>query len=460
MTSTTTRKALSDRIFPNWLDAFQEYTAEFPSKPLFTKWAGISALASALQRKNWTRIIRRRQFGNMFVLLIGPPGSGKSVALNAARDIVHHSKGPYLTPSRITTAAFYNELEQSKQHIVDIKKGKEITDADGLDDWNIHHSITAMIPEFGVFVKPYDRDFMTDLADLYDCPNPFQYKTKTQGNNYAENSWFNLLGACTERYIREAFKADALDQGFPARIILVFEDKAIEGLELFGDDPIDTDSSFHSSGVAGDLKVFENLVTDYQHILTLRGNFAWSEEAQEYLKNWYDSKLKPFPMDPKLVHYNTRRLTHVTKLALIGSVARASTQIITLNDIRWAKATLLEAEKRMPEAVKGLGENQYLGVMEGILKLVATRFHEKSTFTPEHELRQLLYREVPPYYLSQILDSLVLAKQLIVVANTKAPNRKFNPGKKYVITKSTGRHKDPAGKTTASDPQITEIAPE
>jgi hypothetical protein len=425
---------------------------------MFTKWAGISAVAAALQRKNWTKLIRRRQFGNMYVLLVGPPGSGKSVALLAARSVLVESKGIKLTPTRITQAAFYIELEQSSQNIIDIKEGKAFTDKDAIGDINIHHSLTAMIPEMGIFVRPYDKDFMTDLADLFDCPNPFEYKTKTQGCNYAENSWFNLLGACTERYIKDAFSSDALEQGFPARIVLVYEDDPIENLDLFAADPIDSDSSFHHKGIPGDLKLFDHLVTDFQEMLTVRGNFVWGDDAQEFLKEWYHEKLKPYPMDPKLVHYNTRRLTHVSKLALVASMSRSNTQVITLGDIKWAKATLLEVEKRMPDAIKTLGDNQYLTVMQSIIKYVAVHFYEKKTAVPEHEIRQLLYKEVPPYYLNQIIESMVLAKQLIVTDGSAKDNRKFKPGGKYVIKKSDGGAKSSNGAPAPGHPKIEKIA--
>lgn len=449
---------MKKRYFSNWIEGFQEYTAEFPTKPAFTKWAGISAVASVLQRRNWTRLIRRRQFGNMFIYLIGPPGAGKSVALLAARDLVRETKGIKLTPTRITQAAFYQELENAKQTIIEVKNGKKFDERDAIEDMNIHHSLTAMIPEMGTFVKPFDKEFMTDLADLFDCPNPFEYKTKTMGENKAENSWFNMLGACTERYIKESFSADALDQGYPARIILVYEDEAIKGLTLFPEDEPQTDSSFHVKGLAGDLKMAEHLITDLQHMLTLRGNFTWSDEAKEFLNEWYREDLKPFPMDPKLVYYNTRRLTHVTKLAMIGSTARSNQQIITYNDIKWAKATLLAVEKRMPDAIKSLGDNPYLAIMQVILKLTATNWLKKKVPTGEHTIRQLLQRDVPSYYVNQIVESMILAKQLIVVANTKAPDRKFKPGGKIIVKESsTGGNKSSSGSSSTSNPKIERL---
>lgn len=415
---------MEKRYFSNWVEGFLDYTKDFPTKPNYTKWAAISTIAAALQRRAWTRIIRRRQYANFYILLIGPPGSGKSVAIDAAYSIASRMHCIKLTPTRITKRAFYDELAKAQSLIAEFEDGTPVP-----KDLNIHHSITAMVSEFGVFVKRGDLEFMVDLADLYDCPPKFHYRTKTQGEDEAPNAWFNLLAACTEKYLRETLTNDAFEQGFPARVIMVYEDSQMSGLDLFGEDEDGAISDgFMDDNIPGDRNVFKHLIADLEQISLLHSNFAWSGEAKEFLDHWYANELRPYPLDFKLEHYNTRRLAHYSKLAIIGSAARGNSRIITLKDAEWAKFTLLGVERKMHRALKFMGDNKYIGIMYAIMKFVLRRTANSNKAVHEHEIRHMMKRDVPALYIRQIIDGLVADKSLIQIAGTEAPNRKFRPG--------------------------------
>ena len=60
------------RNFSNWVDTFVEYTAFMPTSPLLRRWAGISAIAGALERKVWAESMGKPLYPNMYIMLIAP----------------------------------------------------------------------------------------------------------------------------------------------------------------------------------------------------------------------------------------------------------------------------------------------------------------------------------------------------------------------------------------------------
>ncbi len=399
------------RQFPDWLEGFVEYSDDFPSSSLFRKWAGMSAVAACLQRRVFTRIVGRKQFANLYILLVATPGVGKSVAIRAARELCRaHSGTIYITPARITPQALYMELEDAQQSRINITAGTA----------TIHHSLNAMIDEFGIFIRRNDVDFMADMADLYDCPDPFEYKTKTAGEQSASNSWFNFIAGVTPRTVKETFSDDALEMGFPARTILVFCEEAVVHDELFVEDGTDL---FDDSN-----PMFQKLVLDMGEMLTLDGEFYWTPEAKDFLRSWYKRKLKPVPTETKLEHYCVRRLTHFTKLAMIHSASRSNDLEVTIRDVQTAKTSLLEVESIMHLAVAGLGSNQYYVKQQEAVAWLYRQWGESRHPVQEFALVRKLERDIPTIFISQIIEGMLAAKRIITSGIIAAPGqRSFIP---------------------------------
>jgi len=397
----------------DWIEAFVKYTDAVTSPKLFRKWAAISAIASALQRKCWTNIVNRQQFPNMYILLVASPGIGKTAAIFLMREICRKLPSIKLTPTRITEHALYEELEEALQTITNIK--------DPENPVMIHHSITAMVDEFGTFIRKGDFDFMTSLAELFDCPDPFRYRTKTSGSNFAKATFFNFISGCTPVALKDIFTEDAIEFGFSARVVIVYSKEAIKHTNLFS-----TDNAIFSSPEENPM--FKSLVSDLEEVVNLHGAFTWSQEAQDFLSSWYAQDLRPFPQDLKLQHYCTRRLTHVTKLAMIHCASASDDMVIELPHIQAAKATLLEAETYMPQATESFGSNRYYAVQSQIYQWVLTSY--ATTKKPVHEagLRRRLMREVPPFMVQQILDGMVSAGLFRLEGPNDSPNRFFKPG--------------------------------
>lgn len=344
-------------------------------------------------------------YANLFVLLVSEPGIGKTSAIMAGRDLLaKHKKQVKLASARITGAAFWDELSEAA--VTDVEDGVMTT----------HHSLSAFVGEFGSFVRRGDLDFMTDLADMFDCPDPAEYKTRHQGQHSIDKSWFNFISGCTPAWVKETFTEAALELGFPARIILVYSDEKIRP------------DIFASGKIQVHRELIEDLIHDLGEMLKLKGEFVWTDEAAKHIEDWADKDFRPFPMDPRLKHYNTRRIMHVIKLAMVLSASRRDTLRIELDDIVGAQKLLLDVEKTMHKAIGALGNNPYFAAMDSVVKLVHIHHQMEGKALDEFMIRRSLEREVPVNLIEQILDSLVASKRIVFIG--KSPNRSFLPFQK------------------------------
>ena len=69
------------RKLQSWTDAFFQYTEKIGSPPLFRRWCGIFTVAAALERKVWTVNNKGRLYPNLYMFLVGPPGTGKTTTV-------------------------------------------------------------------------------------------------------------------------------------------------------------------------------------------------------------------------------------------------------------------------------------------------------------------------------------------------------------------------------------------
>jgi hypothetical protein len=82
--SPTPAGAPAPRKLTSWIESFVKYTEVFNSPEVFRRWAAIGIVAGALEQKVWVRTKGSDLFPNQYIILVGPPGIGKSAILSVA----------------------------------------------------------------------------------------------------------------------------------------------------------------------------------------------------------------------------------------------------------------------------------------------------------------------------------------------------------------------------------------
>jgi hypothetical protein len=384
------------------VESYVDFTSGLKSPERYRRWAAICAVASALQRKVNIRIEGQYQFANLYTLLVGPPGLGKGNAVKPMQRMLRKLGTIHLSPRGLTKRAFYTEMEACEHSDVDPVS----------NSIEVHSSLTAIIEEFGVFLLPRDIEFMDALADVYDNPEVFSYKTQHSGENEVKYPNFNLLACSTPRGIRERFTDDIFEQGFPARIIMIFSDEQVR-VPLFKERPKLDEMEM-------------DLVHDLEQIACIKGTYRWSTDAQVNLDAWYANRMPPVPSDSRLAHYNARRLAHITKLSMVMCASRTDELIIAPQDLGNARLALLEAETAMGGALSAIGANPLKAQIAAARKLVELHWQREHKPMTEHKLLQFLYNEVPVNYVNPCIQGMLDAAWIRVTGG-EAPNRTFMP---------------------------------
>src|SRR5665213_1477077 len=136
----------SKREYQDWLKAFVTYASysEAPVKSLW--WAGVSAIAGALQRSVWIDQGLFQIYPNFFIVINGPAGKvKKSTIINLALSRLKGVEGINFAPDSTTWEGLIQlmeELHKTEQDLTD--------DMDAKFTWTI--PITIAAPEFSVFI--------------------------------------------------------------------------------------------------------------------------------------------------------------------------------------------------------------------------------------------------------------------------------------------------------------------
>jgi hypothetical protein len=407
---------MAQRRLENWLEGWMEYTAGLPSPELWRLWGGISIVSAVLERKVHIRTGIGPLYPNMYIVLVGPPGTGKTVIVAKARylwqqlvDLKNPNEGFHLSASSTTSASIIDDLREADRRII------RMSDTPPTVDYN---ALTICSTELGVLLPEYDNAMMNKLTDIYDG-HPYSERRRTKDLNFQiEAPQLNMLAACTPGYLTDVLPPGAWDQGFLSRTMLAFSTENLRR-EIFSE--IFTDSVLES-----------NLIADLRHIFNhenVFGAMTMEPEARKALENWHKAGGPPQPEHPRLMHYLTRRTTHLLKLCMVASVVENDSRIITKENLDTALGWLLELEIPLNEIFRAMVVGGDAQAMQ------ETWFHFAKVYQDngqrpiaEMHLVEFLGARVPSHSVVRILEIMeksgMLRREVMAFGNAYHPRQR------------------------------------
>ena len=337
---------MTNRLLPDWLDGFLEYTENSEPPRTFRLWVGISTIASMLKRKcqiNWGPI---NFFPNLYIVLVSPPGQArKGTAMSFGIDMQIRS-GIKMCADSITKEALVRKIAEAMT-----------TDIQDDASMKFHSSYTIVSPELTSLLGNGDPQMISWLTDWFDCGKGsdgiWEYVTKHQGEDRIAGIWVNLLGATTPDLIGKI--PDIIGSGLSSRIIFIYEHKQ----EKICARP-------HMSPEQLVLK--EKLYHDLELIQLMQGEFKVTQDFLDLWTEWYTAQsLEPPFQDKRLARYCTRRGTHVMKISMVCSASRSDEMIVTGEDLQRAIKFLTQAEIKMPYTFGSMGESPMASTLNNLM---------------------------------------------------------------------------------------------
>lgn len=394
--------ASGPRRLASWIESFEYFTRNRQAPALFRKWAGIACIAGTLERKIWVKAFGQLLYPNMFVVLCGGPGIGKTVAIRETEFFWRSLPGLFVAPDSVTRASLIDDLMAARRKILRVQENPPFVE---------FHSLQCAAEEFGVFVPQYEGEFINTLNKIYDCGKQFE---ESRRGNKGERKKFNnpqltILGGTTPSYLKDSLPEGAWQQGFTSRIVLIHSGEVVS-IEPWTE-------------YASDEKLQEDLIHDLKIIFNQYGQLHWEERSAAAFRAWYVGGREPVPDHPKLEHYLPRRHTHLLKLCSVFSLARSNSLVITLEHYQEALNTMIEAERHMADVFKAMSLGGDSSIIDETYRFLWQLYAKEKKPISEHRVIYFLIQRVPSYSADKILE-MMISSQIIKIGEIGEKGRR------------------------------------
>lgn len=279
---------------------------------------------------------------NMYVVLVGPPGSKKSTAIRQGRKLLKQIPGINMTSDAPSVVGVMQDF-------------KDIPQKD-------HQSLNAFILELSSLFENATETMTGFLTAIYDGDLDYIKRTRIGGKEHIPYPWFNLLGATTPTWLGDNLTKNAVEGGLVARTLYVYSEEVILKSSWPEYDP--------------ELRELEkSLIHDLAHISALNGEFTFEGGRDGDAFKWYDSwylDRARFPriMDNRMAGYYARKHIHMLKVAMSVALSQSDNRVLTIEHLHTALALLNDIEPGMTRAFSAVGSNVYATEIERVEMLV------------------------------------------------------------------------------------------
>jgi len=345
--------AVSDpklEVTHEFLQMYLKYVENTESPQIMHLWSAISSASACMGRHVCLPFGIGDIYPNIYVLLVGPPGTRKSQAMKYSCSLVAKYTKVRFAPDDtggqrqgLIGALEGDILEDGEADAFDLLNTTSgIADLTAIGEVEITthaidaHQIYAWASEFGTFMGESNATMSRLLIKVWDGED-YVYKLKATEQTLSE-PLMTIIGGTTAADIAKILPAEAIGQGFMSRFILVHAPKKEKKVAR---PSIDED--------------LQKKVADTFAWLSyeMSGEMKESKQAADIMDKLYENE-KLTIEDTRFLYYGERRQTHLMKLAMILAALRRS-YLIEEVDVAQADNLLRYTEHFMPDALGEFG---------------------------------------------------------------------------------------------------------
>lgn len=391
---------MADRRLEDWLTAYLEYTDISESPVSYHTWAGISCIASALQRKVYMKWGLEDIYPNHYIVLVGPSGRArKAEPLQVAQWFVRELNLSTVGEDN-TAESIIRDIRGAEIAVLDRTTGK----------WKQQSAVTCFVEELAVFTGYQNQTLLAYLTAWYDSRYLWTRRTKHQGTDRIVGMCFNLLASTAPSWLPHILTAESIGGGFTSRCIFVVEERK-------GKTVIDPNLTPPDEGLKRDI------VHDLEVIQTISGEYKFDAAGKKLRNEWYKDTEERTDSgqilvgDGTLTGYISRRDTHLKKIAMAMAASRSNKLIVTKEDYQRALLLLTEVEIKMPSVFGGIGRARYSAETDEILIYIKQQGTVKRS-----EILRAFYRDVDDTSLEAVMRVLVGMKSVKILKRIPQEN--------------------------------------
>ncbi len=329
----------SKRHYSDWIQTYLDNVRGATEAPdHFHYWSSVATIGAAVTRHVYIDELQYRFYPNWIIVLAALPGRAKKSTtmdqcLDLLRDIHPELFGADETNWPDICKRFGENTQYDSDEESDMLEG----------EYDSQCALTFTLGEFGTFLNTDDDHAITGITRLWDCPRKFEKSTKHNGIDNIQNPFFNLIGCTTAKWLKDNF-GRYQGWGIASRIIFVHSEAASKPIW----------SPRRNMKPNEWTRTRQKLREDLAHIMTLRGECTFTDDAVDLAKDWYDKTFEflgtyatSLDADPWLCDFLARKQVHAHKLAMTLSIARRDNLTINAIDYQEAIDKIEEVEKEL-----------------------------------------------------------------------------------------------------------------
>jgi hypothetical protein len=345
---------------PNFLRDYLTYAADNEAPKMFHVWAALTAVSASVGRRVFLAWGTRAMYCNIYVLLVGDAGNGKSITMVNFKKLFRAIK-PELQHSASRESP--QGLWQFMTGNLDIKPPIE-AGAMELIKWPNGqllptHPMLILANEFLNFISMDDKGWINELNDIYD-EDMYHYRTKNAGQNKVIGPYITMLGGLTTDVALDMQKAKIISTGLARRVLFQFGSRRFEDPHAFLTETEEQRAAFSRCET---------------HLNLLRksaGEFQWNDQAKQWFKDWYDNHSQLTPKrSPQTRSWFTSKPDQLLKIAMVLSLCESVDFNLTVQNFREAAEFLEVLERDLYRIFGGVGRNETAGVAMQVFEYIA-----------------------------------------------------------------------------------------
>lgn len=313
-------------------------TTENSKPPLeYHVWAMLSTLSAFAGRRFRFPFGPMYFYTNLYVVLVGEPGFGKSTAMNRAKNIVRASEVCPVAATQITKEALTLTMANDK-----FPGRKTFVLGDRTIEYNQYSIFATELTQF-IGVNPIG--FLDFLTTVWDEP-VYQVETKNKGNDLIVGPYITMLACMTPEIVKGFLKMNILTGGFARRTAFMHcSHKNIIHIPSYTHEQQEAELRCIKFGQA----------LQYKH-----GDFDWSDELKDFYIAWNQSNEEVMRDRPPATRgWYESKGEMLFKISMLVALAEDCGNNLILNVAHYKTALRFcsYVEKTLERVFEGTGQN-------------------------------------------------------------------------------------------------------
>jgi hypothetical protein len=373
---------------------------------MFYVWSGYAALSTFIGRNVHLQLGRMVYYPNIYTMLVGSAGSGKTQAMDIAKRLIEDvpDMAVRISMSTETCEGWLRYLagDPSANPPIESQVMTPVIWPGGANGSSYPMLIKAN--EFINFIAMNPVGWINLLNDIYD-QDFFGYRTKNMGQDRIVGPCIIVLGGLPTETSAELQKANIIASGFARRTIFQYGERKFH----------EPHAIIHYDSVKEEIR--RTLIEYGTAVTKVHGAFKCSPDTEKWFTEWYDGNSALIPAaESHMVNWLNSKPAQLIKIGMLTSLSESFDLELRIEHMQRALNYFEILEKDLYKIFGGIGRNELAQIAIKIKDFIAAHPQPLT----ERNVRRKFFSELKaPYDYNAIRQYLVDTGEIVCFSYTK-----------------------------------------